>query len=87
MFQGSAFLVVVSDAFTDEEVNDVESMLKQNNAKVFVKEEHDNEVNYLGTEAVSNTPIDHIICKSVEFIEYNLAQTFHGSYNDSRMGI
>lgn len=75
MFQGSAFLVVVSDAFTDEEVNDVESMLKQNNAKVFVKEEHDNEVNYLGTEAVSNTPIDHIICKSVEFIEYNLAQT------------
>lgn len=74
MFQGSAFLVVVSEEFTEEEVNDTVSMLEQNNAKVFIKEEHDNEVNYLGTEAVSNTPIDHIICKTVEFIEYNLAQ-------------
>lgn len=75
MFQGSVFLVVASDSFKNDDLDDIVSILEGNNAKVFIKEEYDNDMNYLSDEQMSlGAQIDHIICKSVQFIEYALAQ-------------
>jgi hypothetical protein len=71
MFEGSVFLIIEFDQL-DDEVSRLESILKSNGGTVLTKKEHDNSINYL--VAKQHPRITHIITKSVQFIEYNLAR-------------
>lgn len=75
MFQGSVFLVISSERFQGAEVKEIVSILEQNGGKVFIKEEYNNDVNYLNeSQDTKRPPITHVICNSIQFIEYSLAQ-------------
>lgn len=78
MFDGTVYLVIESKQFHDEDVEVIKNIIEKNNDKVYIKEEHDNKINFLdNTEKEDEAKIDHIICVSVEFIEYGIAkQTF-----------
>ena len=78
MFDGTVYLVIESKQFHGDEVEKIKDIIEKNNDEVYIKEEHDNKINFLDNlEKEDEVKIDHIISVSVEFIEYSIAkQTF-----------
>ena len=70
MFRGSSFLIVRSLDLPRREAEDLQNKLKeQEAAKVYIKDDFDNSVNFLDPPLVT-----HIVATTVEFIEYAQAQ-------------
>lgn len=66
MFQGSIFLVVNSSGAPSSKLVEV---LEENDAQVYVKDVHSNDINYLDESKSPSIPT-HIISSSTQFIEY-----------------
>ncbi|KAK6204439.1 regulator of Ty1 transposition [Scheffersomyces amazonensis] len=79
MFKGQTFLIVRSceDSEDSAELSQAKTLLQENGATIIEKEEHDNDKNYLEEEEEQQQEhdivVNHIITKSIQFIEYGLA--------------
>lgn len=69
MFRDLCFLIIRLDEFQlDKEVDRLQLSIENTGGKTYVKWAHDNDVNYL-----QKYPIDNIISKTTDFIEYDMA--------------